>query len=102
MIILKHDAVLGLQTYVSDATVKEVVYKDGPILIPKLKSNIFVRYDDWVSNYSHLLQPHIDELWNSLFNLGIVVDYKGFSSDFLKCLYKKSASRYCNFTFLST
>jgi len=102
MIILKHDPIFGLQTYVSDTTTKQVLHKDGPVLIPKLKSNIYVRYSDWISDYSHLLQPHIDELWNSLLNLGIVVDYKGFTNGFLKCVYKKSASRYCNFTFLGT
>jgi hypothetical protein len=102
MIILKHDPVLGLETYVTKQIKTNQIRKDDAVLIPKIKSNIYVRYADWVTNYKIMLLPHIDDLWHSLYNIGIVVDYNGFCTDVLKCMYKKSSSRFSNFTFLGT
>jgi hypothetical protein len=102
MIILKHDPVSGLETYVSRAGKCNEQIKDDVVLVPKLKNNIYVKYEDWVGHYKQILNPYIDDLWYSLYDLGIVVDYNGFCKDLLRCMYKKSASRYANFTFLGT
>lgn len=102
MIILKRDPVLGLQTYIGNTKKEVKKCKDVPISVPITHNPVYMRYNDWVEKYKVFLMSYIDELWLSMYDAGIIVDYTGFTCDLLRCLYKTSASRYSNFTFLST
>jgi len=72
------------------------------ILVPKIHNSTHVMYEKWHQDYYNILRNNIHKLWISMYNSGIIVDYKGFEKDMMKTIYKHSYSKYKDFIFLGT
>lgn len=76
---------------------------DGLTKVPKLprvKSLVCVRYDDWLDKYHDYLAGYVDDLYDMMVAEGLAIHYHGFKADLLRYIYGTSVSRYRGFTFL--
>lgn len=69
-------------------------------LVPKIKSNVYVMYDEWLTQYKDFLLPFVDDMYVLISNHGVHLDYNGFKTDMFRYIYQTSDSRYLGFTFL--
>ena len=72
----------------------------SPPLTPKVKSNVYIKYEDWLDRYYDYLVEYVDNLFVMVQDQGVVLHYSDFTNDMFKYIYKTSVSRYLNFTFL--
>lgn len=72
------------------------------VLVPKIKSDLILSFDEWYNKYESFLRDYVDELWISLCHTGLIIDYMGYRNQMYRTIYNKSISKHKKFTFLDT